>query len=64
VAVAIVLAGAAVAAEAAAALAVGWAEPPVSLSWLQAASASRAAHRNGRRFNMANLAGGAGFNGD
>jgi hypothetical protein len=27
----------------------------VSLSWLQAASASRAAHRNGRRFNMADL---------
>jgi hypothetical protein len=32
-----------------------WAALPVSLSWLQAASASRAAHRNGRRFNMADL---------
>jgi hypothetical protein len=55
---AVVLAGAASALLVAAGAAC-WAALPVSLSWLQAASASRAAHRNGRRFNMADLESGA-----
>jgi hypothetical protein len=48
-------AGAVVAALPLAAGATGGAVLLPLLSWLQAASASRAAHRNGRRFNMAYL---------